>query len=256
MNKQTVEAVKAHALAEYPRESCGLVIAKGRKEIYLPCSNAAQGHGHFMISGQDYADAEDQGQVIMVVHSHPDMPAKPSEADRVACEASGLPWCIVSIMPGGDGPQVAEVISFAPEGYVAPLVGRQFYHGVLDCYTIVQDWFSRQRGIVLPDFEREDNWWEGEHELYLENFEKAGFTPIGDGQSVQVGDVILMQLRSERVNHAAVFIGAEPLKEAPDLFTVPDAMLHHVYGKLSERTPYGGYWREITRLIIRHKDLR
>lgn len=64
-----------------------------------------------------------------------------------------------------------------------------------------------------------------------------------------------MQLRSDRVNHAGVYLGASSLAEASHLHPVPDAMLHHAYGYLSERVPYGGYWAQITRKIIRHKEL-
>jgi hypothetical protein len=50
-------------------------------------------------------------------------------------------------------------------------------------------------------------------------------------------------------------LGASSLAEASHLHPVPDAMLHHAYGYLSERVPYGGYWAQITRKIIRHKEL-
>jgi hypothetical protein len=30
-------------------------------------------------------------------------------------------------------------------------------------------------------------------------------------------------------------------------------LLHHLYGHLSQRVPNGGYWRERTIKIIRHK---
>lgn len=259
MQKKTVEAIKAHALAEYPREIVGFVVAKGRKELYVPGVNvAADPEAYFMTRPDDWAAAEDLGDVIAFVHSHPNMPSTPSQADRVACEAMAehvkpLEWLIVSVMPGEAAPQVAGIESFCPDGYQAPLIGRQFFHGVLDCYTQVQDYFLREQAIELPSFEREDGWWEGEQELYLDNFEKAGFVEVSDGP--RVGDVILMQLRSDRVNHAGVFLGSEPLKTAPNLHPVPNAMLHHAYGYLSERVPYGGYWEQITRKVVRHKEL-
>ena len=32
-------------------------------------------------------------------------------------------------------------------------------------------------------------------------------------------------------------------------------LLHHLYGRLSQRVPYGGYWRDRTMKILRYVDL-
>ncbi|RBL82975.1 phage tail protein, partial [Streptomyces cavourensis] len=76
--------------------------------------------------------------------------------------------------------------------------------------------------------------------------------PLASHETMAPGDVVIMQVRSDRANHAGVFIGAEPLAEAPGLFPLPDAMLHHLYGRDSERVVYGGFWREATRVVLRH----
>jgi len=257
MRKKTLAAIRAHAIAEYPREACGLVVlTKTRAERYIPCRNTAPGTDHFSLAAEDYAAAEDEGRVVALVHSHPDAPARPSAADLVACEASGVPWVIVEVRKGDDGTvATGEIHSFAPAGYQAPLVGRPFAHGVLDCYSIVRDWYARERGIELPDFPREDGWWEGEQELYLDHFAEAGFRPLTESEQLQPGDVILMQVQSKRTNHAGVYLGAEPLKEHPDLHPMKDAMLHHLHGRLSERAVYGGYWRDTTRMVLRYIGL-
>ena len=182
--------------------------------------------------------------------------AAPSEADRVACEASGLPWYIVAVEKSENGDVVAgEIRGFAPEGYRAPLLGRQFAHGVLDCYTLVRDWYARERDIVLPDFSRDDGWWEPGKpgDLYMDHYAEAGFRPLRADEALGPGDVVLMQVRSDRANHAGVFLGDEPLAEAPGLHPLPDAMLHHLYGRDSERVVYGGFWRESTRAVLRYQ---
>lgn len=233
MKQRTIEAIRAHAAAEHPREACGLIVVERGRERYVPCRNAASGTEHFVLPAEDFAAAEDLGEVVAVVHSHPDAPAVASEADLVSCEASGLPWHILS-WPADD------LRTIEPSGYQAPLVGRQFAHGVLDCYTLVRDWYRIERAIALPDFPRRDDWWHQGEDLYMRHYAEAGFVAVSQDQPEQAGDVILMQLRSPVPNHAAVYLGG-------------GHMLHHLHGRLSSRDVYGGYWQEITRCVLRYQ---
>lgn len=219
----------AHAMAEMPREACGLLIIRKGREVYRPCRNLAVGDDQFIISPDDYEAAEAEGEVVAVVHSHPFIPPEPSQADLVSCEATGLPWHIVNAPTGN-------WYSFEPTGYVAPLVGRQFSHGVLDCYAIIRDWYKQARGITLPDYERHDGWWHVGKNLYLENFGNAGFQVC---QDLHEGAVLLMQVGSQVPNHAAIYLG-------------DDMILHHVQGRLSSRDIYGGYWRKHTTHILKY----
>ncbi len=249
MKKSTIANIKKHALEDYPREACGLLLITSLgKEQYIPCRNKAVGNDHFIMAAEDYADAERQGEVVGVVHSHPEAASKPSEADLVACEASELPWYIVSVYKDLISGQLAtsDLNMVEPIGYEAPLVGREFALATLDCYSLILDFFSREHGIELPDFERElraTTWWEdpANESLYLKHFEAAGFVEVSDGP--QENDVILMEVQTKAgPNHAGVM-----LKDG--------LMLHHLYGRLSTRAIYGGYWAETTRRVVRHKEL-
>ncbi len=235
----------AHALAEYPRESCGVVVIVKGRERYWPCRNAATTPSeHFILQRDDHAAADDAGEITTIVHSHPGAPARPSDADKTGCEASELPWVIISVRKDGAQPFIADTFEFAPSGYVAPLVGRTFAHGVLDCWALCRDWYAREWGLVLPDPDRPDNWWnDGHSDLYTDNLAAAGFAPIGSVRDMQIGDMILMQIRSKNLvpNHASIYIG-------------DGWMLHHPYKRLSTRDVYGGYWQECTRAIVRHRD--
>jgi proteasome lid subunit RPN8/RPN11 len=258
MKPHIKKAIEKHAIEDYPRECCGVIIGVGGKQKYIRCRNIAENNLDFRMSAADYANAEDQGQLLSIVHSHIDRNAKPSEADLVSCEQTGLPWHIVAV--GKDSSEVEPSItgwhSFNPTGYESPLVGREFFHGSLDCYGLIRDFYKREMDIILPDFQRDDFWWqkEGAEELYLNNFEKAGFYAV-DGD-LQFGDVILMQYRSDKTNHGGVYIGDQPLKSQPNLHPAPNALLHHPMPRLSERVVYCGYWKDNTRIVVRHKDAK
>lgn len=243
MQNETMEAIRAHAARAYPREACGLVLVVKGWPRYVPCTNAARGTEHFVLPAEEYAAAADQGEILGVVHSHPDATAQPSQADLVSCEASGLPWHIVRVDLVDGAPTAGEMVTIVPTGYQAPLVGRQFSHGVLDCYQLIVDWYAQERGIALPQFARADEWWnDGKSDLYTEGFPQAGFKKLPEGALLEVGDVILMQIRARNgvPNHAAIYLG-------------DGLMLHHLHGRLSSRDIYGGMWAENTRAILRYQ---
>ena len=118
---------------------------------------------------------------------------------------------------------------------------------------MVKDYFEVKKGIVLPDFEREDEWWmpkknlRGEiiaqpKNLYLDNFKKAGFVEVSD---LRVDDVLLLQIpRVPVVSHAAIYLG-------------DGQMLHHLAGRISKIEPYldGHGYARMVNVIVRHESL-
>ncbi len=56
------------------------------------------------------------------------------------------------------------------------------------------------------------------------------------------GDMILMRLQSQVTNHAAIYLG-------------DNIILHHAFGNLSARVPYGKYYRDRTVRVVRRKEL-
>jgi len=178
--------IVSHAQRDYPREACGLIIIRKGKQSYKPCRNISAGVDFFCLDPVDYAEAEGQGAVVALVHSHPDTTPDPSEADLMACEASGLTWLIVSY-PSIDWREIN------PTRHSSPLIGREWQHGSQDCYGLVRDWYAHEMSIYLPDFSREDDWWHKGQNLYLDNFEACGFSNISASE-MQFGDLILMKI--------------------------------------------------------------
>lgn len=244
-----INDIQDHAKREYPNECCGLVVKVDGIERYWPCNNVSdKPTSSFLIAKHDWCAAEDAGDIVAIVHSHPDDSGQPSDSDRVMCEAWAevgvdVPWHILSIGKLGDDQfDFAELVTFKACGWKAPLVGRKFAHGILDCYTLVRDFYSRELNIDLPNFEREDDWWHKGGQLYsLEHFEQTGFREV-PRDSMQRGDVIVMQIRSPVPNHAGVYLG-------------DGRMLHHMYDRLSTDVPYGGMWAESTNYVMRYEKV-
>ncbi len=143
-------------------------------------------------------------EAAAVVHSHPDGNAYPSHADMAGQIASGLPWVITH-----------ETGAFGWGGQGRPLLlGRPFRFGVTDCYSLIRDHFAL-RGIDLPDFPRQWEFWSDGDDIYTEGFPQAGFRVIGEGPEAawdaKPGDVLLYRLRAKIPNHGAVYLGSNTI---------------------------------------------
>jgi len=233
------EGVKAkialHAEEAAPRECCGVItIIKGR-QVYVPCRNMAETVEDFLLHPEDFADAQDKGEVVAIVHSHPTTKPEPSAADLASMEESGLPWFIYN-------PFLQEWGSAEPTGIKPALYGRKFVHGVFDCYGFVRDYYRQELHIDLPYFHRNPEWWAKGEELLLDNnLIEAGFVEV-DQDKMRVNDVLVMQINSVTPNHVGIL--------------VEDNILgHHAMNRLSSKDVYGQLWRNYTRKVIRHRSL-
>lgn len=254
----TIKAILKHAESGYPEEICGVVVNTVKGERYVECKNIATSPTEdFKMCPESYMDAEELGDVVGIVHSHPDHTTKPSSYDlavmsvnreielKLDPESSPIPWHIVS-WPEGDYRQII------PEANTN-LTGRPFVHGIWDCWQVCNDYYNKVYGIEFERFEREDCWWEIKDgpSLYEDFFEAAGFYVVDEPRA---GDMIVMQIgRTYHPNHAGIYLGNIGEFEGNQLHGGP-FLLHHMYGRKSDVVVYGGQWSQRTRMILRHKE--
>ncbi|OBX01809.1 hypothetical protein QV06_11345 [Gallibacterium genomosp. 3] len=227
-----IKAAIQHAKECYPHESCGFFIIKNGRKKYIACENLAKdGLDEFVIGVEDYEKAEKQGEIVTVVHSHPDSDCLPSVTDIDAHAVSGYEWLIIGV-----NQDEIELHTMPAVTNIKLLFGRKFIHGLTDCYAFIRDYYKQELEIDLPDFTRLDGWWNEGGNLYLENFAKAGFVEVED---LQENDVILMTISAPVPNHGAVYLGDGVIGQ-------------HLYGRLSSKDIYGQYYRNRTTHILRY----
>jgi proteasome lid subunit RPN8/RPN11 len=226
-----LESALAHATVEMPREACGVVV-DGK---FRPVPNESTVMDHFAMQREGFFRAVRDGKLEAIVHSHAYQPPIASQADLSMCETTNVPWLIVSVPTG-------KWTVIEPHGYVAPLIGRQWCHGSLDCWGLVRDGFTAFTGIELVDFDRDWDWWHKDQNLIVEKIESAGFKLLPQDTPPQHCDMIIMQIRAPVPNHMGLYIEPEGM------------LLHQLSGRVSVRETYGGFYQQATMYIARHLD--
>lgn len=230
VTRELLQAVLLHAQDERPKECCGLVVLQGGEQRYARCRNIAEKDNDFVLDPDDFAAAEDAGEVVGVAHSHVLASPEPSMADLVGVEGTNLPWLIVN-WPNGTY-RVVE-----PSGWQAPLEGRQYAWGVLDCYTLVQDYYARVLDIPVA-LNSDRDWLRAERLNYEEHLNRFGFGAVAEPEK---HDILVMRPKRGQPPHFGVYVGE-------------GKMLHHYVNRYSSIDYYGTFWRERTVVIARHRS--
>ena len=216
-----------HAKDQDPKESCGLLLEIKGKEKYFPCKNlSTYSQQCFIIDPDDFVKAEETGNILAVIHSHPVTPPIASQADKISCEDSKLPWHIVN-------PKTEQWGYYEPSGYKPPLIGRHWVWGITDCWALVRDWYKETKGIVLRDWDRPTT---PEEFIADPMFERCawrtGFRQLRPEEKLQNGDLLFMSIMATGLNHVAIFLDGD--------------VLHHLADRISCKEPYNQWLLKCT----------
>jgi proteasome lid subunit RPN8/RPN11 len=230
-NRETINDAKAHALRDYPNESCGFII----DDKYYPQINIAEDKKiSFRISSKEYLKVSEKIQAV--IHSHIEYPHA-SKEDLISHNASLIPFGIINI---DKYKNVEEPFFFGDSLPVQPYLGRKFIISVQDCYALCRDYYRKEYNIVLKNYPRDDTWWVKGPSMLDDGYKEQGFHKI-DVKELRTGDIIHMKIRSNIINHCAVYLG-------------DNIILHHLVNRLSCRQPLHLWYSKIE-YFLRHEEL-
>ena len=225
LSEQVQNLIFVQAASDYPMEMCGVIADTSLNgNWFFAIRNVADNpYETFVIQSEGLETASKYGEIIGIVHSHPNGEPFLSGADRQMQIQTGLPWILAV---GGRLKQ----FRCCPH-----LRGRVFEYGKADCGALIRDAFMLM-GIDLPDHTRGDIDDDAEHEYLRKHFERVGFVRVSDG--LRGGDVILTSYGGH-ANHAALYLG-------------DGQILHHAYNQLSRREPFNQWWSERVHSVWRY----
>jgi len=103
LHRAAHDAIVAHALAERPRECCGILLGAGEEIVEaIATVNLATSGGRYFIDPKGHIDARRDARqrgldVVGFYHSHPHSPAAPSARDLAEATYPGHLYLIVSL---------------------------------------------------------------------------------------------------------------------------------------------------------------
>jgi proteasome lid subunit RPN8/RPN11 len=198
------EAARLHSYSAGNEEAIGIVV----DGEYIRIDNVSRDpENEACITDKDTIRCLD-AQVLF--HSHPGGLACPSEQDMRLQYEMDIPFVI-------HVPRTNDIFCWGVGTAPPPLIGRAFRHGILDCYTVIRDYYLQHLSIELPHgLPRGWDWWHKGQDIYEANFQDKGFKKVPTSEA-RAGDAYMFKFLSPKVMHAAVI-------------TDDQMVLHHTSG--------------------------
>lgn len=225
------EEIREHFESCYPREGCG-VFAKIKDDLkWFPCNNVAESDDDFIIDSDQYLDIALKGDILAIIHSHPDSSCTPSQSDIDYCNTIGIRYYIFSY------PEM-ELYTLEPEQKEKELYGRIYEFGVNDCFEAMRDYLSSKNINIPARVPFEDNWWNKDLNYFSDDIIKEwGGVPVQG--PLQENDVLIFTVQSDTANHCGVYTGN-------------DKFFHHAENRLSCEENLYPFWKKYITGVYRY----
>ncbi|OAT38668.1 NlpC/P60 family protein [Proteus myxofaciens] len=228
------ENIIQHITDSIPNMICGVLSLDDDKSEFKPCVNTSptpeQGA---MMDADLLGSLRHSHEITHVICSVPDALSRDVSDYQAMSDRDSLPYLLV-LWPS------LQSLTIFPQTEL-DYENRPYIYGKYDCYSLIRDYFLREEGIVLNDYPREVYSLDPEKNIFEIQAPEEGFVKIED-TSLQSGDMLIFNLPSTRLQHAAIYMGN-------------GQMLHHLPPGLSCREAYSEKWKKRTSSVWRHNSL-
>lgn len=139
----TLDQIRDRAVVSPDVEICGLLLRTPNGITQYPCQNRHnQPDKGFEISADEYAIADQMGEVIGVYHSHIANDRHFSVEDIKAADSENQLWVLYHVPTN-------RLEQYHPQ-HPPPYLGREFRYAYQNCYTLMRDFYYQEFEIELP----------------------------------------------------------------------------------------------------------
>jgi len=231
--QKVVDKAIAHAQSCYPDECVGAII-EGKYHGFE--NKSPEPDKSFLLDDGAFKIAYMMGKVDAVIHSHCDCKPLATREDQISQQEMDIPFGVIQLQ----NKSVTHVIFWGDDLEVEPLLQRQFFYGVWDCYGLVRDWIRMNHKVLPPNPPRDWLFWH-ENVSMFEKYVQTGKLPYEfvDLRDIEVGDILLYNIDDSKfMNHCGILVESSKV-------------LHHFDKSVSAYYPIGYYMKFLT-LALRH----
>jgi len=225
------DAIK-YVQSKWPEESGGIIV----EEEFVPIENSATDLiNNYEINNADFDRLYRDGDIQCVIHSHETGShfALASFEDQQRQIELDIPCGIVSMK----NKSVTHVIFWGDQLPLEPVLKRQFFYGIWDCYGLCRDYIRQNMRFTPPNKPREFVFWHTKIDFMGTTMDSMPFIKI-PLEEVQPNDFILYNIKgTTNVNHCAV--------------NLENGVLHHFFGQISRILPRSSH-KIYARYAVRH----
>lgn len=216
------------AKSDKEREICGFIYRdfSGAPKVF-DCKNISENpHEEFEISMEDSISVLGMGNPLAVYHSHPTASPGFSPADLECAEEMCLPFYMYDV-------ETETWHEYIPKSYESSVLGRQWCLGFDDCYSVVRNYFRKNHGVHMGDYDRDESMSHEERGVIAHHYEHEGFRVVPK-EEIREGDVLIFKTDKALPQHFGIYSGQ-------------NRFFHHPIGGLSRLEPLSDRW--LSRLI-------